>query len=65
MKEPGEVYSIILNERLIQGKEKVNNEQGCFREGKGRVDQISAIRMIIEKYLEKDKKIHTALEKDL
>lgn len=37
------------------------NEQGGFRIGRGYVDEIFAMKMIVEKYLEKDTKQFAAL----
>ncbi len=46
---PGKVYGRILTERLIEVTEwKVSEEQGGFRKGKGCVDQIFAMKMLVE-----------------
>ncbi len=37
-------------------QEKINEEQGDFRKGRGCVDQIFSFRMVVEKILEKRKK---------
>ncbi len=39
-------------------EEKLSGEQGGFRRGKSCVDQIFAIKMFIDKYLEKDWKLY-------
>ncbi len=58
---PGKIYGIVLTERLMQvTEEKVSDEQGCFRKGKECVDQIIAIRMLVEEYLGKDEKLYTS-----
>ncbi len=38
----------------------VGDEQGGFRKGRGCVDQIFAVKMLVEKYLEKDRKLFAA-----
>ncbi len=54
---PGKICERILTEGLMQITEKkVSNLQGGFRTGKCHVDQIFAIRMLVEKYLGKDRK---------
>lgn len=58
---PDKIYGIVLNERLMQVKdEKVTDKQGGFRKGKECVDQIFAIKMIVEEYLGKDETLYTA-----
>ncbi len=53
---PGKVYGRILTERLMEATEgKVSKEQGGFR--KGCVDQIFAMKRLVEEYLRKDKKV--------
>ena len=45
------VYVRILTERMMEGTErKVNKEQVRFREGRGCVNQIFAIKIIVEEY---------------
>ncbi len=52
---PGKVYGRILTERLMEVTEgKVSEEQGGFR--KGCIDQIFAMKRLVEEYLGKDKK---------
>ncbi len=53
---PGKVYNKILI-RGVKGiaKDKVSEEQYGFRTGKGCIDQISNMRIIIEKMLPKDR----------
>ncbi len=41
-------------------EEKVSDDQGGFRRGKSCVDQISAIKMLVEEYLGKDRKLYAA-----
>ncbi len=43
---------------VTQGK--VNEEQGGFRKGRGCVDQIFAMKKLVEEYLGKDKKLYAA-----
>ncbi len=58
---PGKVYGRILIERLIEVTErKMSKEQGGFRKGKGCVDQIFAMKMLVEEYLGKDKVLYSA-----
>ncbi len=38
----------------------VGDKQGGFRKGRGCVDQIFAVKILVEKYLEKDKKLFAA-----
>ncbi len=42
----------------IEGK--VREEQGGFKKGRGCVDQIFAIKRLVEEYLGKDKKLYAA-----
>ena len=58
---PGKVYGKILIGRVQEiTNGKVSEEQGGFRTGKGCVDQIFNMRMIIEKMLAKDKNVYAA-----
>ncbi len=58
---PGKVYGRILTERLMEIAEgKVSEEQGDFRKGRGCVDQIFAMKRLVEEYLGKDKKLYVA-----
>ncbi|WP_435362532.1 reverse transcriptase domain-containing protein, partial [Klebsiella pneumoniae] len=41
-------------------EELVGEEQGGFRKGKGCVDQIFVMRNIVEKHLERGKKVYAA-----
>ncbi len=53
---PGKVYGRILTERLMEVTErKVNEEQGGFMKGRGCIDQIFAMKRLVEEYLGKDK----------
>ncbi len=59
---PGKIYGRILNERLMKISDKsVNDEQGSFRKGRGCLDQIFAMKILVEKYLEKDRKLFAAV----
>ncbi len=58
---PGKIYGRILNERMMKITDKsVGDEQGGFRKGRGCVDQIFAVKMLVKKYLEKDRKLFAA-----
>ncbi len=58
---PGKVYGVILIERLMEVTErKVSAEQGGFRKGRGCIDQIFAMKRLVEEYLGKDKKLYAA-----
>ncbi len=58
---PGKLYKRILNERLRQVTEKnVSDEQGSFRSGESCVNQMFAIKMLVEEYLGKDRKLYVA-----
>ncbi len=58
---PGRVYGRILTERLLEVTEqKVSEDQGGFRKGRGCVDQIFAVKRLVEGYLGKDKKLYAA-----
>lgn len=58
---PGKVYGRLLTERLMEvTEEKVSQEQGGFRKGKGCVHKIFAIKMIVEEYLGKGRKLYAA-----
>ena len=57
----GKIYGRILINRVREiTEELVGEEQGGFRKGKGCVDQIFVLRNIVEKYLEKGKKVYAA-----
>ncbi len=48
---PGKVYGRILTEGLMEvTEEKVSEEQGGFRRGRGCVDQIFAMKRLVEEY---------------
>ena len=57
----GKVFAWVLNER-VKGLtvDKVMDEQGGFRAGRGCNDQIFAVKQIVEKTIEKDKKTYMA-----
>ncbi len=49
---PGIVYGRILSERLMEiAVEKVSEEQGGFKKGRGCADQIFAMKRLVEEYL--------------
>ena len=57
----GKVFARILNERVkFVMADKVMDEQGGFRAGRGCNDQIFAVKQLVEKTNEKDKKIYMA-----
>ncbi len=54
------VYKKIITERVQQlTEEKISEEQGDFRKGRGCVDQIFSFRMVAEEILAKRKKNYT------
>ena len=57
----GKVFARVWNER-VKGLtvDKVPDEQGGFRAGRGCNDQIFAVKQIVEKTIEKDKKTYMA-----
>ncbi len=58
---PGKVYGRILTERLTEVTEgKVSEEQRGLGKGRGCVDQIFAMKRLVEEYLGKDKKLYVA-----
>ncbi len=58
---PGKICGRILHERMVKMTEKnVGDEQGGFRKGRGCVDQIFAVEIMVEKYLEKERKLFAA-----
>ncbi len=65
---PGKIYRRILNERMMKITDKsVGDEQRGFRKGRGCVNQIFAMKILVKKYLEKDRRLFAAfmdLEKD-
>ncbi len=56
---PGKVYGKAITERVQRlTEEKIGEEQGEFRKGRGCVDQIFSLRMVVEKNIrEKEKTI--------
>ncbi len=59
---PGKIYGRILNESMMKITDKsVGEEQGGFQNGKRCIDQIFAVKILVEKYyLEKDRKLFAA-----
>ncbi len=59
---PGKIYGRILNERMMKITDKsVDDKQGGFWKGRGCVNQIFAVKILVEKYLEKDRKLFAAV----
>jgi hypothetical protein len=57
----GKVYARIIIDRISKITEsKIGEEQSGFREGRGCIEQIFIIRQLVEKYLEKGKKVYAA-----
>jgi hypothetical protein len=57
----GKVYGRVLIDRVVAvSEERLGEEQGGFRRGRGCVDQIFGLRQIIEKKLEKQKEAFVA-----
>ncbi len=57
---PGKIYGRILIERMMKITDKsVGDEQG-FQKGRGCIDHIFAVKILVEKYLEKDRKLFAA-----
>ena len=61
MSADGKVFARVLNER-VKGLtvDKVMDKQAGFRAGRGCNDQIFAVKQIVEKTIEKDKKTYLA-----
>ncbi len=58
---PGKMCERVLNERMIKITDKsVGDEQGGVQKGRGCADQNFAVKILVEKYLEKDKKLFAA-----
>ncbi len=58
---PGKIYGTIVNERMMKITDKsVGAEQGGFQKGRGCVGQIFAVKILVGKYLEKDRKLFAA-----
>ncbi len=58
---PRKIYGNILNERMAKITDKsVGDEQGGFWKGRECAYQIFAIKIFVEKYLEKDRKLFAA-----
>ena len=61
MSIPGKLYGRVIIERVIEcTEEQLSEEQGGFRRGRGCVDQVFALRSIVEKYLEKKREVYVA-----
>ncbi len=60
MSIPGKVYGKVIIERVQRlTEEKISEEQGGYRRGRGYVDHIFSFRMVVEKILAKGKKNYT------
>ncbi len=58
---PGKIYGRILNERMMKiTHESMGDEQLGFQKSRGYVDKIFAVKILVEKYLEKDRKLFAA-----
>ena len=57
----GKVFARVLNETVkVKTVDKVMNEQGGFRVGRGCVEQVFVVRYVVEKTIEKDKEAYMA-----
>ncbi len=57
----GKIYERILNERMMKMTDKsVGDEQRSFGKDRGCADQIFEVKILVEKYLEKDRKLFVA-----
>ncbi len=52
---PGKIYGRILNERMMKITDMSVDDEQVFLKGRGCVDQIFAVKTLVEKYLEKEK----------
>ncbi len=58
---PGKICGRIFSERMIKITDKsVGDEQEGFWKGRGCVDQIFAMKILVIKYLQKDRKLFAA-----
>ena len=58
---PGKVYARVVVDRLQKvTDDAIGEEQGGFRKGRGCVDQIASMRLLVEKYLAKNRKLYAA-----
>ncbi len=58
---PGKIYGGILNKKIMKITDKsVEDQQGGFRKGRRCVNQIFTVKILVEKYLEKDRKLFAA-----
>ncbi len=58
---PGKIYGRILYERMMKITDKsVGDEQAGFWKGRGCVDHMFAVKILVEKYLEKNRKLFAA-----
>ena len=57
----GKIYARIVSGGVkILSDELAMDEQGGFRAGRGYIDQVFAVRQVIEKVIEKDKVVYAA-----
>lgn len=55
------MYERVLNKKMKKISEKsVGDDKGDFRRGRGCEDQTFALKMFVEKYMEKDGKLFIA-----
>ena len=55
----GKVFARVLNERVkVRAVDKLTEEQGGFRVGRGCVEQVFFLREVVEKTIEKDKEVY-------
>ncbi len=58
---PGNIFGRILIERMVKITDKsAGDKQGGFRKSRECVDQIFAVKILVEKFLEKDRKLFAA-----
>ncbi len=57
---PGKSYGRILNERTRKITDKSVRDEHGFWKGRGYIDQIFAVKILVEKYLEKKRKLFAA-----
>ena len=58
---PGKVFGRVIMDRVKEATEYLVSEEQCgFRGGRGCIDQIFSVRQVVEKYLEKDRKLYIA-----
>ena len=53
---------VLISRVMASAKEQVAEEQGGFRSGWGRIDQIFVLKQLVEKYKEKRKELYVAFK---